>query len=381
MPTKTITPAAKNIPTKIAALSDLLKKNQTALNSKTVTAGFDGFVDTNIKIIKTKSEKQQQEFFNKIGELGNYILQKKAGSFSLEFEEMGVKTGGNMPIMSNAMGVLGLNVNCVGAFGYPLIHPAFNTFSPNCSIQSFADPGTATAIELNDGKIILAQMAALNKKGWNSIKKIIGIQKLVQMFQQSQLLCMVNWSEIDTSTSIWKGVLKDVLPAYDTAQRNQTAFFDLSDCSKRSNASIKEALSLIQKFSRHAKVVLGLNQNEASLVYKALHQKSSNKDLLYKGSKIFDSLGIETLVVHSSKEATGFTKDGCISAKGFHISNPKISTGAGDNFNAGFCTAHLLNLGMDHCLIFAHAVAALYVQKGSSPQLKELIRFLKNNHH
>jgi len=317
---------------KISYLADNIKKHGHILTTKKATAGFDGFIDTIVKIIKNKQGKKSPSMFNKIKEFGNYILEKEGTSFSFELQEQSIKIGGNMPIISNALGRLGISTNCVGALGHPHAHIVFKNLSPNCHIYSFAGPGTSTAFEFNDGKIMLAQMGSLNTLGWDTIKNIIGMDELIHLYKESDLLCIVNWSEIDASSDIWKGLLKDVLPRYALPQKKQIVFFDLSDCSKRSKESIVEALELLEKFKQYTKVVLGLNRNEARLVYEVLYKKNTGKDLAQLGKKIFEKLDIEILLLHAASEAIAFNQDGSYACKSFFIKDPKISTGAGDNF-------------------------------------------------
>lgn len=360
----------KNLPKLIRQLQE----HSALLASKKVTAGFDGFVDMIQRVIKEKKEDKEVVYFKTIKQFGKYVADK-AGSCSLEVEEISSRIGGNMPIMANAMAHLGAQVNCVGALGYPVLHPVFANLSRNCRVYSFADPGLSTAYEFNDGKILLGQNGQLNTAGWQHIKNTIGLDQLVGLYRNSDLLCFVNWSEIDASTDTWKGLLRDVLPKYDN---RQPAFFDLSDCSRRSDEAILEVMTLLQEFSKYCYVILGLNNNEARLIYEALFQKKPPKAFTRMGEKIFERSGVEKLVLHSSKEAVGYDKQGMISADTFFIKNPVISTGAGDNFNAGFCTAQLLGLNMEQSLILANAIAASYVGSGKNGNLNDCIKFLQH---
>lgn len=362
---------------KITHLVDTIRNHGEKLKTKRVTAGFDGFVDTIVKLIKTKYETGPPVLFGKIGEFGRYILEKEGSSFSLELQELGSKLGGNMPIMANALGRLGINVSCIGALGYPQTHPVFKNLPVSCELHSFADPGTSTAYEFDDGKIMLAHMGTLNTTGWNEIKNIIGIDTLINLYKESDVLSMVNWSEIDASSDIWKGLLEDVLPHYSSPATRQIAFFDLSDCSKRSSASIMEALDLLKAFTRYTKVVLGLNRNEARGIYEVLFEKEAEEDLIDMGKAIFDRLGIDTLLLHYATEAIAFHHDGACNSNSFFISSPAMSTGAGDNFNAGFCAAQLLELDMESSLIFANAVSGFYVKTGTSPRQEDTTGFLE----
>ncbi len=206
---------------KKAYLVNTLRNNGHLLQQKKITAGFDGFIDTIVRVIKEKHQHKPSTLFPTIREFGNYIVEKQGASLSLEIETRSSKLGGNMPIMANALGQLGIEVNCVGALGYPQIHPVFKDFSSTCHLYSFADPGTATAFEFDDGKIMMAHMAELNSFGWEKLKTKIDIDTLVSLYKQSDLLCLLNWSEIDASTDIWKGILKDVLPQYATQKTNR----------------------------------------------------------------------------------------------------------------------------------------------------------------
>jgi len=362
---------------KISHLIELLKINEPLLAEKKVTAGFDGFIDTIVKIIKNKPDQQPAEVFDTIKEFGSYIVKKEGTSLSLELEELHIKLGGNMPNMSNVLGKLGVHVNCIGALGYPQIHEVFKTISPNCHIYSFADPGFSTAFEFKDGKIMLAHMGALNTLGWETIKSRIGINILMNLYKESDLLCMVNWGELDATGDIWKGLMKDVFPCYTLPYEKQIGFFDLSDCSKRSKEAIAEALLLITEFTQYMRVVLSLNKNEGRQIYQVLFEDSNEESLIYLGERIYEKLQVETLLLHSAKEAVAIHHESTFSCSTFFVSNPQISTGAGDHFNAGFSVAQLLKLDLESSVIFANAVSGMYVRSGTSPQLADVIHFLE----
>lgn len=360
---------------KKAHLIDVIRNSGEVLKKKIVTAGFDGFVDSIAKVIKEKDQHTAATLFSTIEEFGNYILGKKGASFSLELSTQSIKLGGNMPIMANALGKFGMKVNCLGALGYPQPEPIFN-FPPTCKLYSFANPGSSTALEFTDGKMLLGDMDALNATGWEEIKNRIGIETLDQLFKESDLICLLNWSEIDASTDIWKGLSKDIFPSSSSGKK-QTVFVDLSDCSKRSAESITEALQLLKEFGRHGEVILSLNKNEASVISRTLSLTNDNTDPVKMAAGLFETLEIHELVLHSSKETVAITKGNIVSVNTFYTSNPKISTGAGDNFNAGFCTAQLLQLDIEESLWLANAFSGYYVREGKSAGADEIINFFE----
>ena len=76
--------ATKKEAEKLSFLVERIREDGSTLTSKTVTAGFDGFVDTIVRAIKKKSENKPIVFFRQVKEFGNYILEKRGTSLSLE---------------------------------------------------------------------------------------------------------------------------------------------------------------------------------------------------------------------------------------------------------------------------------------------------------
>ena len=341
-----------------------------ALKTK-VVAGFDGFVDTIVRVILEKPAGGSPTYFQTKKGFAEYIIEKEGSSFSLEMDELNVKAGGNTPIMANALGTLGFPVQCIGALGYPSMHPAFAGLSSNCTTHSFAAPGISTAVEFEDGKMILGQMGQLHTTGWGQVKNRVGLQNLREIYSGVDLLCFLNWSEIEVSSEIWTGILEEILPSCATGKRPM-AFFDLADCSGKSSDSIRKLLELLAKFSRYADVTLGLNLNEAKILFNLGNDSPRMETLEKMAEKIFEKLSVQTLLLHSSLEAVAVDNSGCVGVRGFFIEKPLLSTGAGDNFNAGFCAGLLLKKDLETALLFGHAVAALYMQAGKSPTLAEL---------
>src|SRR5690606_17443889 len=108
------------------------------LEGKTVTIGFDGFIDSIVRVVSNRTS-YEVNYFKTIHEFGNYTLAKSGSNFSLELEQAVKKAGGNMPIMARAMAGWNLHVNCVGTLGLPDIDPSFRRFPDNCRLFSFAE--------------------------------------------------------------------------------------------------------------------------------------------------------------------------------------------------------------------------------------------------
>lgn len=346
-----------------------------SLDGKEVTVGFDGFVDSIVRVIRSVDDKNLYTYFQEIPDFGAYLIDKKGKSCSVELDEQVIKIGGNMPILANALGNLGVKVNCIGAMGYPEVHEVFMGISPNCVLYSVARPGFCTALEFRDGKVMLSNNKGINSMTWQGIKDLVGLDKLVDLYTNSSILGMFNWSEINCSTSIWEGIVNDILPHHKPDKR-QVMYFDLSDCSKRDRLDIQHALKLIEKFNEHYSVTLSLNENETGCVFDVLNSGADYSDPECMGETIYEHLQVDTLIIHPVKFSAAWDKNGKYRVDNLYIDDPKLSTGGGDNFNAGLCLAQLMGLDMTSSLILANAASGYYVKNGFSASKSELIDFL-----
>ena len=358
------------MPEEPEALIARVAQRREELSQKQVVAGFDGFIDSIQKVILNYPENQQPEYFKTVGEFGNYISGKQTGGLSLETEEIVKKIGGNVPIMANAMAGLGVKAHCIGAFGHPVIDPVFVMMHPKTSLYSFANPGITSALEFNDGKIMLAQMTALNNSNWEQVKQAAPPEQMLKIFSESDLLCLLNWSEIRHASEIWDGLLQEVFPNL-VRRKRMKIFFDFSDCSKYSNEKILGAINQVKQFSNFGDVTLSLNRNEASLVYQAIFSSASD-DLEIIGGRISEFINIETIIIHTASRSLAWRDSQIFRSETFQLKDPQISTGAGDNFNAGFCIGQLLELETGESLTLANLMAASYMLNGKSADWEQL---------
>jgi sugar/nucleoside kinase (ribokinase family) len=91
---------------------------------------------------------------------------------------------------------------------------------------------------------------------------------------------------------------------------------------------------------------------------------------------INQQLGIYCLVVHPTKEAGCAIGGEYFQVDGPFCANPVLTTGAGDNFNAGFCLAQTLGLDPQRSLLLGVATSGYYVRQGKSPDYTNIQQFL-----
>lgn len=360
-----------------AKLLESIEKNRAHLKDRTATVGFDGFIDYICRVVKSE-ENDVVEFYPTMKEFGLHLAERSGKSCGVELIDQTIKAGGNMPIMSIALTALGVGVNCIGALGYPELHPEFAKSMKNsgCKLYSIGEPGITNALEFDDGKAMLVRMQPLNHIDWNEILKIIPLEELYELYCKSDLIGFVNWSELKNANDIWRGMLRDLFGQY-KMDKEQRMFFDLADCSRKKLSELKAALELMNEFSGYCRVVLGLNENECYQVLDALGQYHGCRNVEEAGAFVYHNMKLDTLVIHTTEAAYAWNSDGFSKANTYFCKKPKISTGGGDNFNAGICTAMLMQLEMEQALLFANVVSRLYISNGMSPTLTDITAFIK----
>ncbi|MEG0774196.1 PfkB family carbohydrate kinase [Clostridium sp.] len=354
-----------------------LEDKKKSINSKKVTIGIDSAIDKVVRVVRSKSRNNEKEFFPNISQFGEHIISKSGMSCGLELSERFLKLGGNAPITSNALGNLGVKVNCVSPLGIPEINPVFKNLSSNCDLYSIGEPAYTTAMEFEDGKVLLAQVEGLDKVDWEQIKNILGLEKLKSFFEESGLIGLVNWSCMINFNNILEGLLREILRK-SKISKEQIVFFDFADFSKRERKEVCRATELIGQFNNYYKVVLGLNENEALLMFKSLFHDTTPEDLLITGRRIFERLNIDSIVIHTLTTSIACDKNSVVQIPSLYVRQPKLSTGGGDNFNAGLCFGLLLGLDLESSLYIANATSGYYVRNAESPTFENLIETLKN---
>ncbi len=345
-----------------------------------VAVGFDGFVDEIVEVVDRRESFDSYTRMTHMKQFGERISNAAGLSTNIEFVPKTMKLGGNGPIMANAMVKAGVNVSYVGALGRPNIHPVFTELTDACAqVYSVTEPGHTDAVEFDDGKVMLGKMESLNEVTWAALQEQVGSEQLKKIFSGADLAATVNWTMMPYMNEIWDGLLSLISPHPDG--HRPFFFVDLADPSKRSPEDILEALETIRKFSAYYRVILGLNRKEASEIATVrrltLSKPAEEVDLEEIVKALGEDLGLWCLMVHPTNEAGAFVDGQYYYAEGPFTSKPRLTTGAGDNFNAGFCLGLMLGLGVEESLLVGKATSGFYVRHMHSPSPEQLLDFIK----
>lgn len=360
---------------------DELTQKMASASGKTALVGLDGFVD---KIIKPVGNRYGQgadfDPIATIEEFGTRILKAAGQSANIELYEEYEKLGGNGPIMANAIASQGLKTRYIGALGLP-VESVFEEFAKRTDAVSIAPPGITHALEFTDGKLMLGSMKGLDEVTLDRVLEVMGEGAFIDTINRADLIALVNWTMIPNMTAFLEQFLTRILPNLGPLENGRTFYFDLADPAKRSRGDLREVLHVISRYRSQGSVTLGLNLSEAKQVCEVLDlgEIEDSPDSLKAGAtRIRNALNLSCVVVHPRGGAACATRDGAWHVTGPFCKNPKISTGAGDHFNAGFATAEVLGVSPEAALMLAVATSGQYVRTGKSPSLRDSVRFIES---
>jgi len=355
----------------IATTLKALQATDTGVFSALV--GLDGYIDKIQRPVKQQN-KEGKTFFSTLSQFGEKIVMAANKSAQIELHTQQVKLGGNAPIMSNALATLGIPNACLGTFGYPDIDPLFHTMHPDCQLISVGSAAGTNALEFNDGKLMLSDVQTFSELDWETVKKRVDFKDLKRKTDQVALVALVDWCNLPQGNDVWKGILTDLISA-----RKDTSlqfFFDLADPSKKEVGELQKALEIIGEFRPHGGVTLGLNENEAHILLDILGKANAQEPLEQSGRYIFGMLNVDRLVIHPVDRALVFEADASYQVMGRLVEKPLVTTGGGDNFNAGFMFGLLHGFPITGCMVLGIATSGSYVENGSSPSQGDLANYL-----
>lgn len=356
------------MPKESKELAEIIKSSSSL---KRCLIGFDGFID---EIVVPMD--QMNKPLPSIQSFGERVQSYAGKSGNIELEVRQRKIGGNAPILANALLLAGFSIELVGALGIPEIDPLFRKLSEKGAIlHSYAQYGQSDCLEFPEGKIILGKMGGQNQATPEQV--IRSIPHLLDSLERSDLFASVNWTMLPMMNHLWSILLKDWLPRL--APKKRLFFTDLADPAKRSDADLHEALALLERFNAFFAVHLGLNRREAERIasIKKIAPWDENEPPSTFVRRLQEKLPIHRILFHTPQ----FAADDAYVVKSAFVAKPQLSTGAGDNFNAGYLHGKLLNISNLQSLMLGVHTASFYVRKGRSPQREELALFLAEELH
>jgi len=377
---------------------DALRFLRAASPGQRAVVGFDGFVDQIARVI-ARRDPSGVHYVDRIADFGAMIAAASGRSFGREFKISHVEGGGNGPNFADGLLALGFAVDLFATAGDPP-HPAFNDIARRCrSFTSIGDGyGLTLALEFADGKLMMNEtspLAALDAATMGRLLDRGGYTRAclgdpAQSEEPAQLIGLCNWSKYPRMTACWDLVRQRVFSRFTHAP---WLLLDLSDPAGRDHAEILGLLELLAGFTRHTRVVLGVNLHEAGVLLGVMDRPAPTDEpgaMESAAAALRARLGAHLVAVHSQRraaaawagwtEATGWTPDaaagtgseGTVCVETDHTSSPVRTTGVGDRFNAGLCAGLLGNNSPTASLALGCAAGAFFVRSGRPGSIDEI---------
>lgn len=317
--------------------------------------GFDGYMDEVYRPV-CKYEAERPLIWKSMKDFGISLSGMEGRNADVPILPVSNRCGGNAPLMAGAIAALGIETCCIGMFDNCPMLPA--------QVQNRADwisigpCNRCIALEFSDGKLMLSHLESFHMT-WKDLIEKIPQSRLEQLLQASDLFAVVNWSAFLHMNEI----LEHIEQLLRHLAQRKILFFDLADFSARSSEDVRQLILILQTLSARHHVVLGLNQKESELLGRKYYETSLNKEQV--GKRLADDLAGATIVIHSRTEAECWHGPEYFLRKAFVISHPKILTGSGDHFNAGFCCGILKHMSLEDSLALGNRAAGYYISHGT----------------
>lgn len=338
-------------------------------SKKHMVIGFDGFVDEIIHVVDKRNSPADYERIKDIKSFSERIASVAGLSANIELLTINTKLGGNGPIMANAIIAQGHEVTYLGALGKQHIHPVFTEFADSCrNVISLTDPGYTDALEFYDGKIMLGKMNNLQEVSYQSLLEKMPQQEIENLLADADMVAFTNWTMLSNLNSIIIAFSNII----EKQQNKPIVFLDLADPKKRTNEDIRQVLELISAIP--CETILSMNLSESTIISLVLGIKED--EILTRAEMIRKKMGIAAIVIHPVNGAAISHFKESLWMEGPYTPRPKLTTGAGDNFNAGFCNAWMAGLDPGQCIAVGACSSGFYVREGRSGTRQEVLDFM-----
>ncbi len=356
----------------LAELSNRVKQKIPALDGAHVLVGFDGYIDKLVRLPRGK------DYFSSISEFVDYISGYRNQSADLRMERISEKLGGNGPLLAQSLAAKGVAVTCVGTMGKPEVRPQFLELAEQCRVISVDQPADCFAIEFADGKLMFGDTAPLERLTFQRLCEKAGKGRLIGLLDQCDLFCFANWSAISHANELLSDILTELGPGL--YEKPRTLFFDLADPSAVEEAVFYRFFELLPELKKVFSVTVGLNPKEFLQVYNRFFHCDETKLTPEMPPRLMAEFPADEIVLHGLDYAVAGDKSYPMRrVPGAFVPSPKVVTGGGDNFNAGYCLGKLLGLLPGECAMLGNISSMLYVRDGAPAGLQGILNLLSSD--
>jgi len=336
--------------------------------------GFDGFVDNVWSLVEERNSVKDYKLMKSMLTLNERIKESAGGGLSTEILRKDKRAGGFNANTARVLTVFNLKPTLMAFFEGEEI---FKDIIKKSEIINLGEPCSAQIFEFNDGKLMFPNNENVRNLDWTQIKYKVGLDKLIKLFERSDLIAFGYWANMPYYNKIIKGIKEEILP--EISRKKRHLFMDFGNVKKRSDSDLRMFAKSLSELEKYFKITVSLNRTEALDTAKALAIKNNNDNQSYKmmAAAIRAEMGISNFVLHTNSFAVSAAADGVKKLKQPYCQKPLLTTGSGDTFNGGYILGLLLSADREIQLAVASVTAGYYIRNGRPPKRNEMIEFLR----
>ncbi|HEY4107527.1 hypothetical protein [Puia sp.] len=210
------------------------------------------------------------------------------------------------------------------------------------------------------------------------------IEDLRSLFRDCHTVAFDDWATLHGASALWDGLLTNVIKPLG---KNDLEFiFYLGNPERKHTFEVDEALDIISDFSKHGKVTLALDENEAVKLWMVLNGVNDNTPITKQSLadrkrnyfSMFRTLNLAHLLIWSANDVIFFSNE-----QQFMLSRKQgdltIETApkARQNFIAGYSLGLLMHLDVAHCILMGLVVYDSFGELNKDPEQKDLSRYIQ----
>ncbi len=343
---------------------------------KNVMLGWDGFVDNIWELVKERESVTDYEVMNSMLTLSDRIQEVAGGGLSTEIIQKDQRAGGFTANTGRVLGNLKVDTTLVALFGAQQTVPVFADLAETMEVVSLGDPCISHIFEFDDGKLMFPANQNVRSMDWQEIKEKVGLEKLIEVMEQADLIGLGYWANMPYYDQICTGILEEVAPKLSFKRRQM--FMDFGNVKKRSDQDLQATCARLAELEEHFELTVSFNRTEMLDTAQALGviSEPNPEDIAAALTRMREKIGISNLVLHTNKFACSSTQQGVERLPQPYCEQPVVTTGAGDTFNGGYIFGLLCSDDPAVRLAIASGTAGYFIRNGEPPAEEELLQFL-----
>jgi len=301
----------------------------------TITMCADGFIDEVWEMVDSRASVTDFKLLQQMKQFSQRIVSAGTGGMGIELIKKRRAFGGLTANIGHAVAKLDIDTTMIGLYGNDKLDPLFEPLADISTLISLGDSAITHVLEFTDGKILMTDMEAMLTMTWERIVNALGMDKLVGLFQKSDIIGVGYWSLLPAFDDIVEQICT-YLPQDGKVRR---FFFDFADVRKRDESSLVSSLQMLKKHNESFPMTLSVNEHEAVVLFELYNETMDDEGKLLtdKIELIRDKIGLDELVVHTPQYAAAASKSyGTALIPQSYIEKPVRTAGAGDTFNGGY---------------------------------------------